>query len=165
MWQKKSKKFLLVFQYLEFSLRPELSSPPCFRIQGGSPERDGRRMKDEGQRKSLCLILDVCKFVFADTKSLISHKSIMHKNKSFSCGQCSTKFKSEMYWLRHKRLEHKPIITNKHNCSICDMFFSDSCHFEDTHKKSRSFLNMRVKYIIVVNAFQRTHVQDHSKVT
>ena len=34
---------------------PELSSPPCFRIQG-YPERDKKRTKTE--RKSLCLILD-----------------------------------------------------------------------------------------------------------
>ena len=39
--------FMLPFE--EISLRPELSSPPRFRIQGGYPERDGRRRtKDEG---------------------------------------------------------------------------------------------------------------------
>ena len=32
---------LLVFQYKEDALRPELSSPAHFRIQGVSPERDG----------------------------------------------------------------------------------------------------------------------------
>ena len=31
---------LLVFQYQEDTIRPELSSPPRFRIQGGQPERD-----------------------------------------------------------------------------------------------------------------------------
>ena len=30
----------LVLPIEEISLRPELSSPPRFRIQGGSPERD-----------------------------------------------------------------------------------------------------------------------------
>ena len=39
-------------------IQPELSSPARFRIQGGSPERDRRRTKDEGRRKSSCLILD-----------------------------------------------------------------------------------------------------------
>ena len=40
----------LVLPIEEISLRPELSSPARFRIQGGSPERDGagRRTKDEG---------------------------------------------------------------------------------------------------------------------
>ena len=44
---------LLVLPIEEISLQPELSSPPCFRIQGGSlsvtEEKDGRK-------KSLCLI-------------------------------------------------------------------------------------------------------------
>ena len=38
---------LLVFQYLEDAIRPELSSPTCFRILGGTlsltEEKDGRR--------------------------------------------------------------------------------------------------------------------------
>ena len=41
--QKKRKEknaMLLVFQYKDDAIRPELSSPPCFRIQGGYPERD-----------------------------------------------------------------------------------------------------------------------------
>ena len=36
------KESLLVLPNEEISLRPELSSPPRFRIQGGSPERDER---------------------------------------------------------------------------------------------------------------------------
>ena len=47
----------LVLLIEEISLRPELSSPPRFRIQGGYPERYGRT--NEAGRKSLCLILDV----------------------------------------------------------------------------------------------------------
>ena len=39
--KKKKNAILLVFQYQEDGIRPELSSPPRFRIQGGSPERDG----------------------------------------------------------------------------------------------------------------------------
>ena len=40
----------LVLPIEEISLRPELSSPARFRIQGGSPERDGRTdgRTDEG---------------------------------------------------------------------------------------------------------------------
>ena len=45
---------LLVFKYLDYTIQPELSSPPRFRIQGGGPlsvtEEHG------GERKSLCLI-------------------------------------------------------------------------------------------------------------
>ena len=37
--QKKNAIFL-VFQYKEDGIRPELSSPSRFRIQGGYPERD-----------------------------------------------------------------------------------------------------------------------------
>ena len=49
-FQKKKKKkrkktgknaILLVLPIEEISLRPELSSPPRFRIQGGYPKRDG----------------------------------------------------------------------------------------------------------------------------
>ena len=53
---KKTKyAILLVLPIEEISLRPELSSPAHFKIQGGSPEPDG----EEGQRKSLCLIFDI----------------------------------------------------------------------------------------------------------
>ena len=56
--EKKTKKnaILLVLPSDEISVQPELSSPPCYRIQGGSSERDARRT-NEG-RKSSCLILD-----------------------------------------------------------------------------------------------------------
>ena len=37
---KKKNDILLVFQYQEDRIRPELSSPPHFRILGGQPERD-----------------------------------------------------------------------------------------------------------------------------
>ena len=48
---------LLVLQIEEIiSFQQELSSPPRFRIQGGSPERDEVRTKDK--QKSSCLILD-----------------------------------------------------------------------------------------------------------
>ena len=40
--KKKKNAILLVFQYKEDAIRPELSSPARFRFQGGSPERDGR---------------------------------------------------------------------------------------------------------------------------
>ena len=52
----KKNPILLVLPFEEISIRPELSSPPCFRIEGGSPERDKRT---DGRRKSLCLILDI----------------------------------------------------------------------------------------------------------
>ena len=32
--------FVVTMQYLEYAITPKTSSPPCFRIQGGSPERD-----------------------------------------------------------------------------------------------------------------------------
>ena len=37
----KKNAILLVLPIEEISLRPELYSPHCFRIQGGYPERDG----------------------------------------------------------------------------------------------------------------------------
>ena len=39
--KRKENAILLVLPIEEISLRPELSSPARFRIQGGSPERDG----------------------------------------------------------------------------------------------------------------------------
>ena len=39
---------LLVLPFEEISLRPELSTPPRFRIQGGYPERDGEVRTNEG---------------------------------------------------------------------------------------------------------------------
>ena len=39
--KKKKNAIPLVLPIEEISLRPELSSPARFRIQGGSPERDG----------------------------------------------------------------------------------------------------------------------------
>ena len=39
--EKEKNAILLVLPNEEISLRPELSSPAHFRIQGGSPERDG----------------------------------------------------------------------------------------------------------------------------
>ena len=39
--KKNVKAILLVLPIEEISHRPELSSPPRFRIQGGYPERDG----------------------------------------------------------------------------------------------------------------------------
>ena len=42
---------LLVFQYQEDAIRPELFSPAIFRIKGGSPERDGRRT--DGRMKEI----------------------------------------------------------------------------------------------------------------
>ena len=57
--QKKLNKiaFPLVLPNEEISLRPELSSSPRFRFQGGYRERDEQRT-NKG-RKSSCLILDV----------------------------------------------------------------------------------------------------------
>ena len=52
---EKQLNSLLVLLFKEISLRPEHSSPPHFRIQGGVACES--RMTD-GQ-KSLCLILDV----------------------------------------------------------------------------------------------------------
>ena len=59
--RRKKNTILLVFQYQDDAIRPELFSPPRFRIQGGYPECDGQRTKKEGRRrrKSLCLILDL----------------------------------------------------------------------------------------------------------
>ena len=37
---EKKNAIILVLPFKEISLRPELSSPPRFRIQGGYPERD-----------------------------------------------------------------------------------------------------------------------------
>ena len=50
---------LLVLQYQEDAIRPELSGPARFRIQGGilSVTDEGRRTKSG--RKSMCLILDI----------------------------------------------------------------------------------------------------------
>ena len=49
--KKKKNAIPLVLPIEEISLRPELSSPARFRIQGGYPERDeGRRTKDENLR-------------------------------------------------------------------------------------------------------------------
>ena len=42
----KKNAFLLVFQYQEDAIQPELSSPARFRFQGGQYERDGRRTKE-----------------------------------------------------------------------------------------------------------------------
>ena len=39
--EEKKNAILLVLPIEEISLRPELSSPARFRIQGGYPERDG----------------------------------------------------------------------------------------------------------------------------
>ena len=36
---------ILIFQYEDDAIQPELSSPPCVRIQSGSPEGDGQRME------------------------------------------------------------------------------------------------------------------------
>ena len=52
---KKQNAILLVLTIEEISLQPELSSPPHFRIQGGSTELDGAGQTNE-PRKSLCLI-------------------------------------------------------------------------------------------------------------
>ena len=52
--RKKKNAFPLVLPIEEIILRPELSSPPSFRIQGGYRERYGRT----DERKSSCLILD-----------------------------------------------------------------------------------------------------------
>ena len=40
--KKKKNAILLVFQYKEDGIRPELSSPPRFRNQGAYPERHER---------------------------------------------------------------------------------------------------------------------------
>ena len=39
---KKKKTIILALLIEETNLWPELSSPPCFRFQGGYPERQGR---------------------------------------------------------------------------------------------------------------------------
>ena len=45
--QNKEKNYIqLVLPNEEISLRPELSSSPRFRIQGGYPERDERRTNE-----------------------------------------------------------------------------------------------------------------------
>ena len=43
----KENTILLVLPFKEITIRPELSSPPRFRIQGVSPERYGRTEQDE----------------------------------------------------------------------------------------------------------------------
>ena len=52
---KKEEKnaLLLVFQYEEDAIQPELSSPARFRFQGGSPERDGGGRRTEEQQEIL----------------------------------------------------------------------------------------------------------------
>ena len=42
--KKFRKNILLVLPIEEISLQPEISTPPRFRIQGGTPERDGVRV-------------------------------------------------------------------------------------------------------------------------
>ena len=46
--KKKENGILLVLEIEEISLRPELSRPPRFRIQGGSPERYGGGPANKG---------------------------------------------------------------------------------------------------------------------
>ena len=48
----------LVLSFKEISLRPELSSQPRIRIQGGSPERDGAGGVVEAGQDSFFQILD-----------------------------------------------------------------------------------------------------------
>ena len=56
--KKKKNAILLVLPIEEISLRPELSSSPRFRIQGGWSERDTPTNERTDGRKSSCLILD-----------------------------------------------------------------------------------------------------------
>ena len=51
--KKKKNAILLVFQYYEDAIRPMLSSPPPFRIQGGSPERDIQTRTNKGRTKEI----------------------------------------------------------------------------------------------------------------
>ena len=76
--KKKTNATILVFQYQEDPIRPEISSPSRFRFQGGYPEREGRtkdegpRTKDQGQRKSSCLIQDFSS-LFSNTIHILLH--------------------------------------------------------------------------------------------
>ena len=68
---EKKNAIPLVLPIEEISLRPELSSPPRFRIQG-PPLSVTHERTDEGC-KSMCLILDICltTHIF-DTSCLLS---------------------------------------------------------------------------------------------
>ena len=54
---KEKNDSILFLPFEEISIWLKLSSPPNFRIQGGSPERDKQSTNaGRGVRKSLCLI-------------------------------------------------------------------------------------------------------------
>ena len=75
----KKNAILLVFQYYEDGIRPELSSPPRFRFQGGSPERT-----DEGRRKEI-LVSEIFQhfFRFSYQKALSQKISKISKSAKF----------------------------------------------------------------------------------
>ena len=86
---------LLVFKYLDYAIRPELSSPPRFRIQGGGPlsvtEEHG------GERKSLCLI-----FLILDVTLRRSDTVILRHSDT------RTRRYSDTVILRHSDIETLP---------------------------------------------------------
>ena len=47
---------LLVLPFKEISIQPKLSSPTCFRIQGGRPERYGGRTDELTNKQTEILI-------------------------------------------------------------------------------------------------------------
>ena len=67
--KKEKNAILLVFQYQEYGIRPELSSPARFRIQGGYPERDGGRRRRRTKEILVSNIGSVCALSFPRTYS------------------------------------------------------------------------------------------------
>ena len=74
--QKKGKNtFLLVFQYKDDTIRPELSSPPRFRIQGGTPNKGWTEI-----HWMQCKKPQLCKNLFLKESRKTANNSNLKKN-------------------------------------------------------------------------------------
>ena len=70
---------ILVLSFRKISIRPELSSSPRFRIQGGSPERD-RQAEEDGNPCVLLRIVLVT--LFERVSRTCTDKQLRHKREA-----------------------------------------------------------------------------------
>ena len=144
----------LVLSIEENSLRPELSSPPCFRIQGGWSERYGGRTKG---RKFLCLILDYCTTVHCSTlQCILLHFTELYSTHYITALPCTTQYNAHSTALSalHRTVQHSTVHNSavQHHTKHCTICTAQNSAVQHCTEQCSAALHRTVQYSTAENS-------------